>query len=273
MCICCSFLILIVVACLAGAALFVCLKFFGPEARLTRAVVLKETDQTNGSQLLSPFPQFCDNVNATLKYDFPNISVTMYIATEATEEALREECPLEFDNWCILDIPLDINSKLYVRTEFEDKSNANVTLSLDCTTRVWLYVVLSLSTVFLFVLVMSICLCCWARVCCRNKKVEQGNNLFIYTPLLNSADRGPDTRQEEHSLIVGSVNTPDGVVPTLHPTELSTSYKYSSFKPGTKPGGSIRRKHHVRPKKQQSPKPTYATISGTYTVNTFKPED
>ena len=272
-CVCCSLLTLTLLACLTGAGLSVCLKFIGPEADLTQTVTLRQVDSP---QLLSDFPLFCDKVSGALVLTLPNVTTTMYLATEAqaVEESAGKECILEAnaDDFCILDVPLDIRNKLYVRTESSSGGTAYEKLSLSCTSRVWLYAVLSLGTFLLLMLGLSVCLCCCVCICCRHKRVEEEDNLFIYTPLLNSADQGPDADQREHSLVVGSVNTPDGAVSTLQPTELSTSYKYSSFKPGTKPGGSMKRVYRP-PKKQPSPKRSYATISGTYTFNTFKPED
>lgn len=273
-CVCCSLLTLTLVACLTGAGLSVCLKFIGPEADLTQTVTLKQADSP---QLLSDFPLFCDKVSGLLMLPLPNVTTILYLATGANEENTENECILEpiADNLCVLGVPLNIRNKLYVRTEpnsGEITYNGSENLSLSCTSRVWLYAVLSLGTFLLLTLGLSVCLCCCVCICCRRKRVEEENNLFIYTPLLNSADQAPDTNQHEHSLMVGSVNTPDGAVSTLQPTELSSSYKYSSFKPGTKPGGSMKRVYRP-PKKQPSPKRSYATISGTYTFNTFKPED
>ncbi len=269
-------------ACIAGAGVSLGLKFLGPESTLVGEISI---DSENSPLTISNFPYFCEEVTAVSKSSVPNVTVTLYLADlphESTSD-LKFECTMETikNESCSLKyVPLEFDNTLYGRIDAQSmdvvvEGHVLADLSISCRTRVLLYTVLSLATFTFVILSGLVCICCCASACCRPQKYEGKGNLFIYTPLLDAADHGPEDDPREHTLMVRSVNTPDGVVPTLDRTELSSSYKYSSFKPGTKTGNSFKSHHYSSPKKQKSPevKRNYATISGTYTFQTFKPEN
>lgn len=262
----CGLIFTILVSCLSGAGVSIGVKLWGPETNLVGNVSIAVESQP---QEISEYPYFCEEVTVISKSTVKNTTITLYLSNDIGD-VIVWECFVDAvkNDSCSLFIPFKLDNILYGRTTGKN----DTLISISCRTRIWLYTAISL-TVFTIVAIGGLlCSCCCACTFCRAKE-EDRKDLFIYQPLLDTADHGPKADPGEQQLMLSSGNQTDGVLPTMHPTELSSSCKYSTFKPGTKPGGSYRpRDRSVKKKAEQKhPKPNYATISGTYTYNTFKP--
>lgn len=256
----------------------------------------------NDRLLVSSAPQFCERIGVTADDEVNGVSATLILTNHLSRdygepdlasqddvmETFVKECVVlvNGETSCALVIPIVPGYFVFLQTNSSDgmahNSNHTLAFSLSCEPRTWLYVAIAVSTTALVLLFGCGCLCCCACLC-KAKKQKEDHNLFIYTPLLDHSSQEGESDSREHSLIVGSINSPSSVkkqdTRTLQ-IEASSSYRYSTFKPGTKAGGSMspfaqhEAKSSTIPNKANTKDTKPRTISSTsYTFNTFKPNN
>lgn len=280
-----SLFTLMMLAFFGAAGLALVLRYLGPGAVGEKDLALNER------HLISYAPQFCESIGARAEEKVDKVSATLFLTNHLSHESIHSEdlvpkmCRV-FDNggFCSLNMPILPGYLVFLETNssesMNDKSNGTLTFSLSCEPRIWLYVVIAVATAALVLLCGCCCIGCCLRLC-RKKQKKENNNLFIYTPLLDqtSQEERPDTK--EHSLIVGSINKSScnkkqkSTERTLE-IEASNSYRYSTFKPGTKAGGSsVRLSPHVKPASKtnnEECKPrNYSIGDSSYTFDSFRP--
>ncbi len=259
----CGLISITIVSSLCGALVSIGLKFWGPETSLAGHTTISAAVWQ--PQEVSEFPYFCKELSVVSKSTVENTTITYYLGSDARDVNVGE-CFIEaiMNDSCSLFIPFTFGNILYRRINASAETDIPISISTSCTSRIWFYMVLSL-TVFTIMLVCG--LLCWCCCACSFYKAKVKRNRYIYQPLLNT---GTETNPCEKQLKASCGNNSNSVTLPIHPTELSNSYKYSSFKPGTKAGGSHASRIQLLPREQAKSKPNYATISGTYTFNTFK---
>lgn len=227
----------------------------------------------NDRQLVSHSLQFCSKVGAKSEEELSEVSATLFLTDNIQQQDILEQCsiPNDGESYCYLHTPIDAGYFVFIETNSSlDVSDSFNEFSFICKHRIWLYVAIALLAA-VCMLTCGFCLvACFARLC-RTKRKEQ-NDLFIYTPLIDHS------QEQEHSLIVGSI-------PSSSPTkkqdsstlqlEASSSYRYSTFKEGTKPGGTLVSKPDTKhskapekPKKESCNPRSFSTDMITF--DTFK---
>ena len=288
---------MILLAIFGAAGLALALRYVGPGSVGERESVYLSL---NDRRLVSNTPQFCRRIGVTADDEIDGVNATLFLTNGPSHDysepgfglqddvvgTVTEECVVlvNSETSCFLEIPIVPGYHVFLQTNssdsMADNSNHTLAFSLSCEPRTWMYVVIAVSTTVLVLLCGCGCLCCCACLC-KGKKQKEESNLFIYTPLLDHASEEGESDSREHSLIVSSIDSTSSVkkqqdTKTLQ-IEASSSYRYSTFKPGTKPGRSVspyETKSSTKANVKQSNPRNYTTLSNdSYTFDSFKPKN